>query len=123
MLAVTVENANRRATKQIHADEITHRLQVVDEADTKNAFSASSGDSFTYWFHRVLMTDLTKMVPSWLSQFVSRSRVIFFFFPKRFLPIYARKCKATKDERATDIASDTMPLMHCNWMFMGCKAM
>ena len=52
MLAVTAENANRRAMKQIHTNYIMHRLLVVDEVDTKNAFSASSGDPLTYWFHR-----------------------------------------------------------------------
>ena len=36
MLAVTFENFIRLVMTQIHADNITHMLRVVDESDTKN---------------------------------------------------------------------------------------
>ena len=36
MLAVTFENFIRPVMTQIHADNITHMLLVVDESDTKN---------------------------------------------------------------------------------------
>lgn len=53
MLAVTVDNVTRQATKQIHADDIVHRLRVADEADTYVERSLSAWvDSLTYWFDK-----------------------------------------------------------------------
>lgn len=66
------------------------------------------------------MTDVSEVVSSRLSRFGSRSRVICFCSQKGlFFPMNAIRCKSTEGEHAMDIASDTIPLMQCNWILCG----
>ena len=46
MLAVTIE----KFTKQVHTEETTHMLLVVDEADTKHCFSSYGGSPTCFVF-------------------------------------------------------------------------